>query len=186
LATSQKGKEPKGQVADLASSQKGYVISNTNQSNTDIKVIKKESKIYGVCDLDSDLEISLFSETDSNLSVVELCEEASGLENVDTKEEKKEKISPKRKKLEVDNEFKNGIIKHIDLGKEILKNQQIPESDIDKARLILFIHNTIRDKHKIRNEETFINKVLKQLKKKVDYKEIIECIWILEHNKFTS
>jgi len=87
----------------------------------------------------------------------------------------KEKNSAKKEKLG-----------SYEIWEKIISSGVEAETQIDKARVLLYVHNTLRDKWKIRWEETFFKKVYAQFKKWIDYKDIILAMWTLHHNKFCN
>lgn len=92
----------------------------------------------------------------------------------------KEKNSEKKEKLDK--------LTNYGIGEKIILDEAEPKTNIDKCRVILYIHNYLKKDTwwLIRWEDTFFAKLDKQFKKWIDYKDIISAIWTLHHNKFCN
>lgn len=94
------------------------------------------------------------------------------------REGEKEKNSEKKERLDKLNNY--------GLGEKLISDWEIPTTQVDQARIILYIYNTLKTKWKIRAEDTFLKKIYKQFKKWVEYTDIINAIWTLNFNKFCN
>jgi len=133
-------------------------------SNTKKEIIRKE---YNTCGVPLNIISDWSCEAEENTIILE----NSNLGKEEKNSEKKEKL---------DN------LSNYCIWENFIKTRSEPETQIDKARVLLYIHNTLRTNWKIRWEETFFKKVYAQFKKWIDYKDIIIAMWTLHHNKFCN
>lgn len=152
-----------------------------------LNALSNKSKMLKVNKINTDIEYSCpTSENFSDCSYVVISEEKleSWVEE-NSNLSWKEKNAAKKEKSKIDKLEKSVVVKEAQKWLLLLENKIIPETKIDKMRILLYVFNTLQNKNTLVEDKTMSDFQKAIDRDKLDYMVYIEWMWRLQHNLYS-